>query len=66
MKIDTNEKGEMIFQEVFTPAIFRSGKNEEMILVMRDSGFEIGYNGRVIECKNQQIKIHDLHIDETE
>ncbi len=65
MKITTDENAVLVFEEVFVPIVLRSQDKEDLIITMRDSGFEIGYDGRVIECKNQQIKIHDLYEDKT-
>ena len=42
MKIDVTETGGLRLKEVFNTVLFESGAGEELLVCMRDSGFEIG------------------------
>lgn len=60
MKITTAEEGTMQFEEVFNPIIFKTKDGEELVLTMRDTGFEIMYHESMVELKKEKITIHDL------
>lgn len=56
MKIEINEYNNLQLTEVYNPVVFKTEKNEELIVTMRDSGFEIDYMGTRLELKNFTIK----------
>jgi hypothetical protein len=45
MKVTTNEQGVIQLEEVFSGIILKTPDGEEMTICMRDSGFEINYQG---------------------
>jgi hypothetical protein len=51
MEINTNEKGEMEFTKVDKPIKLIVDKGEEMIISMRDGGFEVAYGDYVLSFK---------------
>ena len=64
MKIDTAEDGHLILEEVYTGLELRT-KKESLTIMMRDSGFEIYYEGKwyslqkgilkkIFFCKNKE------------
>jgi hypothetical protein len=59
MKIETTGKWAIILKEVYTGVILKSEK-EEISICMRDSGFELTYNGTVFEAKEGLIKYRDV------
>ena len=51
MKVTTNEHGIIQLEEVFNGIILKTRDGEEMIIYMRDSGFEFGYHGEIYFAK---------------
>jgi hypothetical protein len=51
MKVTTNYHGIIQLEEVFNGIILKTRDGEEMIIYMRDSGFEFGYNGELYSAK---------------
>lgn len=56
MKIETNEKGEIILKEVYFGVGLESDEKEFFSICMRDTGFEFNYNGEKYEAKKGIIK----------
>ena len=55
MVVATNEHGTIVFEKVFNPIKFITSSNETLILMMRDSGFEIIYENEFYELKEGKI-----------
>lgn len=55
MKLTTNERGTIVFEQVFSPIKFITSSNETLFLTMRDSGFEIYYQDKFYELKKGKI-----------
>lgn len=51
MKIEANEKAEITLKEVFSGVGFETADGEFLGVCMRDTGFEINYNGTWFEAK---------------
>ncbi len=56
MKIETNEKGEIILKKVYLGIGLESDDGEFFGICMRDTGFEFSYNGEWYEAKQGEIK----------
>ena len=57
MKISIGENRELLLEEVFTGILLRSRDGEELGVCMRDSGFEISYEGKWFSAKEGRIEI---------
>lgn len=55
MEITINERGMLQLERVFNPIVLKSGADEEIIICMRDSGFEFEYQGNKYEAKGGSI-----------
>lgn len=55
MQITTNEQGNIQLTGVYNPLDLVSNSREKLTVCMRDSGFELTYNGITIECKNGRV-----------
>lgn len=51
MKIEVNEHGTVVLKSVFTPIKLTTDAGENLIITMRDSGFEICYQNDFYELK---------------
>jgi hypothetical protein len=51
MKIDVNKDGNIRLQEVFSGVLLETSDGEFLGVCMRDSGFEVNYNGRWYSMK---------------
>jgi hypothetical protein len=60
MKIEINENNVLQLEEVYNAILLKSWSNEKMYVCMRDSGFEIVYENKLIRLQNGEI---DLGID---
>jgi hypothetical protein len=56
MKVTTNEQGVIQLEEVFSGIILKTPDGEEMTICMRDSGFEINYQGEWYFAKEGFVK----------
>lgn len=56
MKVEVNEHGTIVFKEVYNPIKLTSSNNENLIITMRDGGFEIVYENDFFELKNGIIQ----------
>ena len=56
MKLTVNERGTIEIEEVFNPIKLISQEKEELIICMRDGGFEINYQGLNYSLKANQVK----------
>lgn len=56
MKLSVNERGTIELKEVFNPIKLITNENEELIISMRDSGFEINYQGLNYSLKENEVK----------
>jgi hypothetical protein len=45
MKISVNEEYTIKLEEVFNSIVFKTSEGEEMVICMRDGGFEFQYQG---------------------
>lgn len=61
MKIEVDDDGTIVLKEVFNPIKLVSDKNEVLYITMRDSGFEINYEGKKYELKNADIINNDVN-----
>ena len=55
MKLIVNEYSQIQLEHVYNPIKLKNESGEELIISMRDSGFELMYNGRLYEAKNNNI-----------
>lgn len=55
MKIETLEDGTLNLKEVFNPIQLESKNGNKISICMRDNGFEINYNDRIYEAKDDLI-----------
>ena len=66
MKVTTTENGEIQIEEVYNPIVLKTRDGEIMAITMRDTGFELDYQGKwyfakqgIVEPFNlNQIKCH--------
>ena len=56
MKLTLDKYNYLQFEEVFNPIIFKTKDGEEMIICMRDSGFEFTYNGEPYFAKEGHLE----------
>ena len=56
MKLDTNEKGTIILENVYSGIELKTDDGESMYICMRDSGFEFNYMGAKYEAKKGIVK----------
>lgn len=56
MKIEVNEHGTIVLKEVFNPIKLQTIDNETLIVMMKDSGYEICYENKWYELKQGNIK----------
>lgn len=52
MRVKVNEDKIIQLEEVYNPIALKTSSNEKLIIYMRDSGFEIKYNGEWFSFKN--------------
>lgn len=45
MKISVDKDGNLLLEEVYNPIVLKSKDGEEISICMRDTGFEITYDG---------------------
>lgn len=50
MKISVNENSEIVIEEVYNPIILKTNSGETLCVCMRDSGFELEYDGGTKWC----------------
>ncbi len=56
MKIEVNEKRQIVLKEVYNGILIETKHNELMGISMRDTGFEFNYNGTWFEAKRGIVK----------
>lgn len=56
MKIEVSENGNIILKEIYNPIGIKTNDGETIILMMRDSGFEICYENNWFHLKKGKIK----------
>ena len=56
MKIEVTENGSIMLKEIFSPIGIKTQDNETIILMMRDSGFEICYENNWFSLQKGKIK----------
>jgi hypothetical protein len=56
MKISIREDNALQLEQVYLPLFLVTGGNEEMSIVMRDSGFEFNYQGAWYSAKNGVVE----------
>jgi hypothetical protein len=56
MKIEISENGQMILKEIYAPIGIKTNSNETIILMMRDSGFEMFYENNYFSLQKGEIK----------
>jgi hypothetical protein len=56
MRIEVNQHREMEIREVFNPIRLATRDGEELSVCMRDTGFEITYQGQRYEMKKGEVK----------
>jgi len=44
MKLDVNEFGNILLEEVYNTVVFKTKEGNELLVCMRDGGFEIAIN----------------------
>ena len=55
MKITVTESKLLQLEEVFLPIILKTKKGEEIVIRMRDSGFEFEYQGGLYSAQNGKL-----------
>jgi len=60
MKIETNEKGEIILKEVYSGVGLETSDGEFIGICMRDSGFEFNYEGNSYSAQKGNIEMTDV------
>jgi len=55
MKVTVNERGTIQLENVFNPIKLVSTNNEELIICMRDGGFEMTYQGKWYSLKENEL-----------
>jgi len=62
MKLNVNEKGNIVLEEVFAGLSLKSEDGEEFGICMRDSGFEFQYGNELWQAKDGKVqKIGTAH-----
>ncbi len=56
MKIEVSENGTMILKEIYAPIGIKTNDGETLILMMRDSGFEVCYENNWFTLQKGKIK----------
>lgn len=56
MKIEVSENGNLILKEIYSPIGIKTNDGETLILMMRDSGFEVCYENKWFRMQNGEIK----------
>ena len=56
MKINVNENNVLEITEVYNSILLKTNDNEKMYISMRDSGFEINYEGQWYSLKEGIVK----------
>lgn len=56
MKIEVSENGNIILKEIYNPIAIKTNDGETIILMMRDSGFEVCYENNWFHLKKGKIK----------
>lgn len=56
MRLETNEKGEIILKEVYSGVTLEASSGESIGICMRDTGFEFNYFGVWYEAKNGEVR----------
>lgn len=51
MEIAVNEFGNIQLEEVFNPVVFRTETGEQLMVTMRDGGYEVSYENQKMEMK---------------
>jgi hypothetical protein len=62
MELSVNERGTIELKEVYNPIKLISDEKEELIVCMRDSGFEIMYQGKNYSLKENELKEKHLSL----
>lgn len=55
MELSVNERGTIELKKVYNPIKLISNEKEELIVYMRDSGFEIMYEGKKYSLKENEL-----------
>lgn len=56
MKIEVSENGNLILKEIYSPIGIKTNDGETLILMMRDSGFEVCYENNWFSLQKGKIK----------
>jgi hypothetical protein len=56
MKLTTTERNLIQLEEVYVPIILKSPTGEELVICMRDGGFEVSYSTDIISFNNGNVK----------
>lgn len=65
MKIFINEDSKIQLEQVFNPIVLQTNSGEQMIICMRDSGFEFCYQGEWYSAKECVVKpVYGSHFKE--
>ena len=57
MKISVNQDDSFQLEQVYLPITLVTDAQEEMSIIMRDSGFEFKYQGDWYEAKNGKVEL---------
>lgn len=66
MKIETLEDGTLNFKKVFNGIQLESESGNKIFICMRDNGFEINYQGKNYEAKNDLISLYGYTLHKNE
>lgn len=64
MKITTDEKGDILLENVFNPIVLKTSSGEELTICMRDSGFEFSYQDEKYTAKENVVEKVNIGIVE--
>jgi len=64
MKIEVSENGNLILKEIYSPIGIKTNDGETLILMMRDSGFEVCYENKWFRMQKGEIKSYRQVRDE--
>lgn len=56
MKVEVSENGTIILKEIYAPIGIKTNNGETLILMMRDSGFEVCYENNWFSLQKGEIK----------
>lgn len=56
MKVTVTQEGDIKVTEVFNPLVLETEQGEQMVITMRDTGFEFSYGGEMYFAKQGYLE----------